>query len=93
MKNWGDNANALNCYAEVKFIDERSTWACYVYALNPRDEDTIACIINGISLEVCQWSLQELHSTYNSYGENPIIDTEFRKIRASELFKKLSEIK
>jgi len=89
--NWGEKAESMNCYTEVKFIDTESAWACYIYALNPADENTIACIIDGICLEVCEWTLKELYFTYNNQGEHPVLDQEFRRMRTSELFKKLSE--
>ena len=87
--NWGEKANAMNCYTEVKFVDESGKWYCYVYALDPNDEDTIACILpNPRAIE---WSLKELYATYDLNGEYVQEDQEFRRIRTAELFKKLSE--
>ncbi len=86
--NWGERAESLNCYAEVKFFDEKSRWACYVYAMNPQDENEIACIIdNGGELEETTWFLSEMLQCYNDLGEHPTIDKEYRKIKASHLFK------
>ena len=90
LSNWGEKANALDCYCEVKFIDEYSDWACYIYALNPFDEDTIACIIKGPWVELAEWSLKELYFTYNTQGDHPVIDQEFRRIHASVLYHKLN---
>lgn len=87
-KNWGDKANAMNCYTEVKFIDELTGWFCYVYALDPSNDDTIACILPGP--KAIEWSLKELYATYNTDGEYVAEDTEFRRIRTAELFKRLS---
>lgn len=89
LSNWGSNAEAMNCYAEVKFIDTETDWACYVFGLNPDDMDEIACLIDGYSVEACNWSLKELYQRYNTSGEYPILDPEFRRIRAAELFKRL----
>jgi len=89
--NWGEKADALNCYAEIKFIDPLSDWACYIFALNPNDENEIDCLIKGQTIELCKWSLIDLGNCFNSEGERPKIDTEFRRTRASQLFKKLSE--
>lgn len=88
---WGEKADAMACLAEVRVYDPLSTWECYIYALNPQDEDEIACMINGFSLEVCDWKLSEISLTFNANGESPIIDDEYRPRRAAELFKVLSE--
>lgn len=89
LNNWGDKADALECYCEVKFIDEYSSWSCYIYAMDPSDEDTIACIIEGPWVELATWSLRELYWTYNSIGDHPVIDTEFRRIKAANLYEHL----
>lgn len=89
LSNWGDKANAMDCYCEVKFIDESERWYCYIYALDPNDDDTIACILPGP--KAIEWSLKELYDTYDTNGEYIQEDTEFRRIRTDELFKKLSE--
>ena len=89
-KNWGEKADSMNCYAEVKFIDPLSHWACYIFAMNPKNEDEIVCILNSERLDVCEWSMTELCVSYNSEGEHPVIDDEYRRTRACELFKKLS---
>ena len=91
LKNWGEKADSMNCYCEVKFIDPLSSWACYIYAMNPKDEDEIACMVyDHGEVEVCDWSMKELMLTYNREGEYPEIDHEYRRKRASELFKKLN---
>ncbi len=90
--NWGAKAEAMNCYAEVKFMDDLSVWACYIFAMNPDNEDEICCLIKtGFIIESVRWSLQEIYKCYNSEGEPPKIDKEFRRMRVAELFKKLSE--
>lgn len=90
MDNWGDKANAMQCYAEVKFINPSTSWACYVYALDPADGDTIMCLVINFPGFLCEWSLKELLETYDIEGERVIEDPEFRRIRVSELFKRLS---
>lgn len=86
--NWGEKAQAMNCYTEVKFIDDENRWFCYIYALDPNDEDTIACILPGP--RAIEWSLKELCATYDINGEYVKEDKEFRRIRTAELFKRLS---
>ena len=94
LNNWGERAESMNCFAEVKFIDEHSRWECFIYAMNPEDEDTIAClIVTPGMVEITQGSLAEYYKSYNEFGENPEIDTEFRRTRVAELFKKLSEVR
>lgn len=88
--NWGERATCMACFAEVKFIDELSGWSCYILAINPDNEDEIACIVKGFDVELCTWSLKELYHSYNVEGESPCIDHEYRRVRASELFKRLS---
>jgi hypothetical protein len=88
--NWGDKATCMACFAEVKFMDELSGWSCYILAMNPDNEDEIACIVKGFDVELCTWSLKELYCSYNVEGESPCIDHEYRRVRASELFKRLS---
>ena len=92
MRNWGEKADCLDCYCEVKFIDEYSDWACYIYAINPEDEDTIECIILDSDVGLYTWSLKELYLSYNTQGDHPIIDQEFRKIHACVLYNKLSRL-
>jgi len=88
--NWGDKAEAMDCFAEVKFIDESSDWQCYIYALD-EDEDAIKCLIvhYPCSCLIVTWSLQELYSFYNTQGELPIVDSEYRRMKVSELYKRL----
>lgn len=89
--NWGEKASSMACRAEVKFHDPASSWACYVYAMNPSDENEISCIIKGFDLEVCEWRISEIERMFNVNGEHPIIDMEYRPRLACELFKLLSE--
>lgn len=94
MDNWGEKSSSMSCYAEVKFIDPLSDWQCYIYSLNPEDEDTIECLLytQMMGVQIAFWSLKELYLLHNEEGESPVIDTEYRKTRASELFKRLSEV-
>ena len=89
--NWGEKASSMACMAEVRVYDPLSPWECYIYAMNPDDEDEICCIIKGFFVEVCEWRLSELASHFNAHGEAPEVDKEYRPRRAAELFKKLSE--
>lgn len=89
LSNWGDKAEAMACNAEVRVYDPASEWACYILALNPHDEDEIACIINGFNVEFCHWSLQDLLATFNEHGELMQLDTIFKPVWAAELYKTL----
>jgi hypothetical protein len=89
--NWGDKANALDCYAEVKLIDPlSSSWACYIFAMN-EDEELIHCLLysNAIGPEIYKQSISDIYAMYNEEGENPVIDTEYRRTRVTELIRRL----
>ncbi len=89
-KNWGEKADAMDCYCEVKFIDVFSRWECYIFALNPEDENGIQCIVkHKDDVEIVEWSLDELNRHYNTEGEYPTLDNEFRRIKADVLYKRL----
>jgi hypothetical protein len=89
--NWGEKANALDCYAEVKLIDPLSSWCCYIFAMND-NEDLIQCLgysnLAGVQI-LHQISLDAILSMYNQEGEYPQIDTEFRRMKVSQLIKRL----
>jgi hypothetical protein len=88
---WGEKASSMACMAEVRVYDPLSPWECYIYALNPEDEDEICCIIKGFFVEVCEWRLSELASRFNANGEPVQVDNEYRPRRAAELFKILNQ--
>ncbi len=92
MSNWGEKANSMSCNVELKVYDPLSSWECFVYALNPEDEDEICCIIRGFGVEVCLWSLTELSERYNVEGEYAEVDYEYRPRKASEVFKILNQV-
>lgn len=87
--NWGEKADAMECYCEIKFMSENPRWECYIYALDPDNNDSIACIIPEGSQLLWEWSLKELNQAYDRQGENFWIDEEFRRIKASTLYRKL----
>lgn len=93
LNNWGERAESMACFAECRFFDTDSGWACYLLALNPQDHDEIVCIIDGFYPELCHWSLKELYSKFNHAGEYITYDISFRRQRAAELFKQLNERK
>lgn len=88
--NWGDRANALECYAEVKLIDPLSSWACYIFALD-QNEELMHCLLysDAIGPEIYTHNIVDVYGMYNEHGENPIIDEEFRRIKVKELLKRL----
>ena len=89
-RNWGDKANALDCYAEVKLIDPLSSWCCYIFGMD-KNEELVHCLLysdcNGPETHIL--NIMEIYSMYNEYGESPIIDEEFRKTKVNELIKRL----
>jgi len=91
MANWGEKAESMACYAEVRLFDPLSPWECYIYAMNPENEDEVACIISAFSPDATTASLEALQSCFNSNGYPPMVDHEFRACRASELLKQLND--
>lgn len=91
LANWGEKAEAMACKAEVKLHDRLSEYECYIYALNPDDEDEILCIINGIDLEVTSWRISDLATRFNADGEGLSQDREYKPRMAAQLFKTLNE--
>lgn len=89
-KNWGEKADTLNCFAEVKFIDPLSSWACYIFAMD-ENEEMITCLLysDAIGVEIYTQCMYDIQSMYNEHGESPIIDKEFRRTRVTELLKRL----
>ncbi len=92
--NWGDKANSMDCMVEVRVYDPLSSWECYIFAMNPDNEDEISCIIKGFFVEIVEaWSVKEIMSRFNSEGESLQIDYEYRPRKAAELFKTLCEVR
>lgn len=89
LSSWGEKASSMACMAEVRVYDPLSAFECYIYALNPEDEDEILCIIKSSSVSADKWKLSELRSCYNSEGEPLQIDYEYRPRIASEILKRL----
>lgn len=93
-QNWGDKAESLSCMSEMRVYDPLSDWQCYIYAVNPDNEDEIMCLISGgknIEPLTTNWTLYELNLLYNSHGEGVEIDIEYRPRRTAELFKLLNQ--
>lgn len=88
-KNWGDRADSMQCRAEIRLYDPNSKWQCYIYAVNPEYLDEIQCIIRGFDVEILTCSLQEILSCYNSEGESPRVDIDYRPIQCEEILKLL----
>jgi len=94
IANWGEKADSLACYAEIRVFDPLSEWQCYIFAMNPRDEDEIACLIKTHEfgeVEICEWSMKELEQMYNSNGEGVQVDREYRPKIATQILKQLKE--
>lgn len=91
--NWGEKADSLEVMAEVRIYNTSPNWECYIYALNPENNDEFQGIwnsANGIDVQLIDcWSLQALSEHYNSEGEYPKIDSDFRPRLASEIYKQV----
>lgn len=89
--NWGDRADVLECNAEVRLYDLKwRQWECYLYALNPEDQDEVKCIINHKWADLTTWSMQEIENTRNAWGDQFINDLEFRPIPITKLLSTLN---
>lgn len=82
-------ADSMACKAIARFYDQDGPWECYVFAQDPQDQDSIACIIGGVTVEISDWSLAALEGLYNSLGEKVIKDESFRPRLASIVYKNL----
>ena len=90
---WGVIAESMDCKAEVRVYDPLSLWECYIYSMNPDNEDEIMCLISGgKNLEpiITQWKLSELSYLYNADGEGVEIDEEYRPRHIAEILKRLN---
>jgi hypothetical protein len=90
-KNWGEKADALDCYAEVKFTDPLSSWCCYVFAMD-QNEELLRCLLysDPMGVEIYTLCMLDIQSMYNEEGEHPVIDQEYRRTRVAELIRRLS---
>lgn len=89
-RNWGEKADSLSCYAEVKLIDPLSSWQCYIYAMD-YDEELIQAVLytkmHGAQTVLMPYA--DILIMFNSNGENPSIDEEYRRMTLSELLRRL----
>ncbi len=84
-------AESMDCNAEARVYDPGSPWECYIFAMNPEEENEIWCIINGFDVEITLYYINSLFEMFNAKGESPIIDEEFRPRHAGQIYKKLTE--
>ncbi len=94
LSNWGDKAESMACMAEVRVYDPISSWECYLYAMNPEDEDQIMCLLKTSKCDpaITEFgSINWLNALFNEHGENVKIDPEYRPKRTAELFKQLNK--
>ncbi len=93
IANWGEKADSLHCFAEVRVYDPLSSWECYIFALNPEDNDEVQCIVKVSKAQeatVEKWYLTNIKCLFNEYGEGVDIDDEYRPRRADYLLNKLN---
>ena len=76
LSNW--EKSDLTCTAELRYYDPKSKWECFIYAINPSDEDEMKCFITGIESTIEEWRFSEMAKLYNQEGESPILDINFR---------------
>ena len=84
---WGEKADCLAATAELRVYDPLSCWECYIFAMNPEDQDEIACILHGFTVEVCNWRLSELSNHFNEEGERPVFDRQYRPRKAETILR------
>lgn len=90
QKNWSIALSA-ECFAEARVYDSLSHWQCWLLAQNPESLNTLLVVIAATSVEMTEFPLSYLESLYNADGEGVTLDTEYRPIMASQLFKTLNE--
>lgn len=93
--NWGEKADSMACMAEVRIYDPLSTWQCYIYALNPEDEDEVYCLVkvgDQQKATVERWYLTNIYNLFNYHGEKVKVDQEYRPRRVDHVLKKLNEL-
>lgn len=88
--NW-PKAESMDCNAEIRVYDPGSPWECYIFAMNPEEENEIWCVIHGYNTEVTLYYINALFAMFNAMGEAPIIDEEFRPRNAGQIYRKLTE--
>ena len=91
MANWGERADSLACNAEIRLYDANGPWECYIYAINPDNEDEIMAIVKAEMVETCTCSLTELMSMYDLEGQPIRQDRCFRPRHAEVILKRLQE--
>ncbi len=91
-RNWGEKAEALDCYAEARYFDPLSSWCCYVFAMDSDEKQVYVLLYsNVLGAEVSIIDLEDLSYMYNELGQSPMLDTEFRRIHLSELIRRLNK--
>lgn len=90
--NWGEKADSLQCKAEVRLYDDLSSWECYIFAMNPEDEDEIEMILKGFTVEICKGSMFVLLNMFNEHGEPLKKDFEYLPRMADQIYRKLKEL-
>ena len=92
--NWGDKAEALDCKAELRVYDPLSRWVCYIFAMNPANENEIKVLVSlrpNMQPMMLECTLDDINLRYNQDGEHMEVDAEYRPRDVSTLFIKLSE--
>ena len=91
INNWGDRAESLACNAIVRLYDPLSKWECYLYAMNPQDENDVLVILrNGLGVCVLNetWTMNELDALFNEHGEGIGVDESYRPRSIESILKR-----
>jgi hypothetical protein len=78
-ENWGEKADGLDCLAYVKVVGAERDWACFIFAMNPENEDEVMTITRDFhDYEIMEWSVKDLFALYNKEGEYVYVDKEYK---------------
>lgn len=85
--NWA-LADTLIVKAYARYYDKTAKWECYIYALNPDDDNEIKCvIINRDSKSLVGWNLEDLYACYDQWGEPYQLDAGHVPRIAADIYK------
>lgn len=91
LANW-QTAHELNSFVECRVYDPASLLEYYIVAMNPGNEDELAAIIHGnsVELELVKWG--DLVTMLNNQGEPLKIDHEYKREKALKVWGRLKRM-
>jgi len=87
--NWDARALNRQCHAEACIAAESGTPTYWVLAMNPEDEDEIIVLGNGFEREPFVINFRDTVQEFASLGHPLILDHEFKRGSADEIYKRL----